>query len=328
MTCIKSLHQVNAMYRQKQMAGRKWRERMNRKNNRRPALQKEKIGIIAASVFVLSALTLAGVYMSSQGDAEKEENRIDFAKLEQGNNTPGNGTQENIAPDAGGEGLEDTRFVSGKAKAEFAAGSGRDARFTDEDMYDLSDNNDMDVDPAFTEVNSGQVENTKQENMDGAAKGTDKAAVFMDGSTPEEEEVSLAFSDTVALALPVVGDVIMDYSMDKAIYHTTMQQYRYNPALIVAAGEGQDITAAADGTVTDIYYDAQTGNTVCFDLGNGYVLTYGQLTDISVESGQKVSAGDIIGKVAKPTIYYTEEGSNIYYKLTKDGVPVDPLARN
>lgn len=81
---------------------------MNRRNNKRPALQKEKISIIAASVFVLSALTLAGVYMSAQGDKKKEENRIDFAKLEQENNTA----------EEGGTGLADTRFVSGKAQAE------------------------------------------------------------------------------------------------------------------------------------------------------------------------------------------------------------------
>jgi len=50
---------------------------MNRRNNRRPALQREKISIIAASVFVLSALTLAGVYMSKQGEEKKEENEPD-----------------------------------------------------------------------------------------------------------------------------------------------------------------------------------------------------------------------------------------------------------
>ena len=49
---------------------------------------------------------------------------------------------------------------------------------------------------------------------------------------------------------------------------------------------------------------------------------------ICLEPGDRVSAGDVVGKIAKPTIYYTEEGANIYYKLTKDGVPVDPLNRN
>lgn len=292
---------------------------MNRRNNKRPALQKEKISIIAASVFVLSALTLAGVYMSAQGDKKKEENRIDFAKLEQENNTA----------EEGGTGLADTRFVSGKAQAEMDTkkNAQTDHRFGEFDLYDLSDNNDMDVDPAFTEVNSGQVENTKQ---DGAKAGTDKAAVFMEGQEPEQELVAdtpLFFSEEDSLALPVIGDVLLDYSMDKAVYHATMQQYHYNPALVVAASEGQTITAAADGIVSDVYYDSQTGNTIRFDLGNGYMLTYGQLDDISLKAGDRVAAGDVVGKVAKPTIYYTEEGTNVYYKLTKDGVPIDPLKR-
>ena len=282
-------------------------------------MQKEKISIIAASVFVLSALTLAGVYMSAQGDKKKEENRIDFAKLE----------QENITAEENGTGLADTRFVSGKAQAEMDTkkNAQTDHRFGESDLYDLSDNNDMDVDPAFTEVNSGQVENTKQ---DGAKAGTDKAAVFMEGQEPEQELVAdtpLFFSEEDSLALPVIGDVLLDYSMDKAVYHATMQQYHYNPALVVAAREGQTITAAADGIVSDVYYDSQTGNTIRFDLGNGYMLTYGQLSDISLKAGDHVAAGDVVGKVAKPTIYYTQEGTNVYYKLTKDGVPIDPLKR-
>ena len=296
---------------------------MNRRNNKRPALQKEKISIIAASVFVLSALTLAGVYMSSQGDRQKEENRIDFAKLE----------QENITSEEGGNTvLPDTRYVSGKAESDIETNrkTQTDSRFIDPDIYDLSDNNDMDVDPAFTEANSGQVENTVQENT---TAGTDKAAVFMEGQEQGQEQELVAdtplnFSDDDSLALPIIGDVLLDYSMDKAVYHTTMQQYRYNPSLVVAATEGQDITAAADGIVSDVYYDSQTGNTIRFDLGNGYMLTYGQLDSIALNPGDRVSAGDIVGKVAKPTIYYTEEGTNIYYKLTKDGKPVDPLHRS
>ena len=39
-----------------------------------------------------------------------------------------------------------------------------------------------------------------------------------------------------------------------------------------------------------------------------------------------VVAGDVIGKVAEPTRYYTEEGANLYFKLTVDDKPVDPVA--
>ncbi len=295
---------------------------MNRRNNRRPAMQKEKLSIIAASVFVLSALTLAGVYMSARGNTKTEENKIDFARLEQ-EQKKDQDTQENGA---------DTRFVSGKAKAELNKGSKgvTDTRYEntqDIDMYDLSDNNDMDVDPNFTEVNSGNVSNVPLDNtkLDGTAiEGTDKAAVFM---SEETEAEPLSFAGTDALTLPVVGEVLLDYSMDRAIYHPTMQQYKYNPALVLAAPEGTVITAATEGVVKRIYYDSQTGNTVTFDVGDGYELTYGQLEELAVAEGDRVSAGDLVGKVAAPTIYYSEEGSNVYFKLTKDGTPVDPLTR-
>lgn len=292
---------------------------MNRRNNRRPAMQKEKLSIIAASVFVLSALTLAGVYMSARSSTKTEENKIDFARLEQKQQNNDN-TQENGS---------DTHFVSGKANTDLTKGSTwlTDTRYenaSDLDMYDLSDNNDMDVDPNFTEVNSGNVVTEKTTLEGSALEGTDKAAVFM---SEEEAAEPLSFAGTDALTLPVVGEVLLDYSMDHAIYHATMQQYKYNPALVLAAQEGTVITAAADGIVKSIYYDSQTGNTVIFDVGDGYELTYGQLEELAVAEGDRVSAGDLVGKVAAPTIYYSEEGSNVYFKLTKDGNPVDPLTR-
>ncbi|MBQ2115496.1 MAG: M23 family metallopeptidase, partial [Lachnospiraceae bacterium] len=84
---------------------------------------------------------------------------------------------------------------------------------------------------------------------------------------------------------------------------------------------------ATDGRVKDIYDNSQTGKTIVFDIGNGYELTYGQLEDVNLAKGDFVKAGDIVGKVAAPTIYYSEEGSNVYFKLTKDGMPINPMDR-
>lgn len=288
---------------------------MNRRNGKRPAMQKEKMSVIAASVFVLSALTLAGVYMAAQDDPKVEENRIDFAKLEE---------QQNAEAKEKEESPVDTRFVSGRADIGNALADERFVR-PEAETNDLSNNNDMDVDPEYTEVNSGQVTNTPIALADETDVQEGEQLVLTDEPAAEEPAAPLSFGAGDSLQLPVVGKVIMNYSMDKAVYHGTMQQYRYNPALIVAAEEGDIITAAAEGIVTDIYKDAQTGNTIVFDLGDGYVLTYGQLEDIAVSVGDRVAAGDLVGKVAKPTIYYTEEGANVYFKLTKDGVPMNPL---
>ena len=60
-------------------------------------------------------------------------------------------------------------------------------------------------------------------------------------------------------------------------------------------------------------------------LGDGYELTYGQLREVTVEEGDYVETGAYIGKVAAPTKYYTAEGTNVYFKMTKDGEPVNPM---
>ena len=60
--------------------------------------------------------------------------------------------------------------------------------------------------------------------------------------------------------------------------------------------------------------------------GNGYQAIYGQLTDLDVAEGDSVEKGEIIGYVAAPTKYYSEEGSNLYFAMKKDGEPIDPIA--
>jgi septal ring factor EnvC (AmiA/AmiB activator) len=138
---------------------------------------------------------------------------------------------------------------------------------------------------------------------------------------------ALSFGDGDTLVWPVVGNVLINYSMDKTVYFPTLDQYKYNPAIVIQANEGDMITAAAAGKVTEVFTDPQIGNAVTMDLGNGYEVTYGQLEGILVSEGSYVSMGDMIAQVAAPTKYYSVEGTNVYFKLTKDGSPVNPMSR-
>ena len=137
----------------------------------------------------------------------------------------------------------------------------------------------------------------------------------------------LQFSENDSLTWPIVGNVLINYSMDKTTYFATLQQYKYSPAIVIAASEGEAIGAAANGRVIDIYEDEEIGKAVVMDLGGGYQLTYGQLEDIQVSKGGYVSTGEIVGNVAAPTKYYSVEGANVYFKLTKDGTPVNPMGK-
>ena len=116
----------------------------------------------------------------------------------------------------------------------------------------------------------------------------------------------------------------MHYSMDASIYFATLDQYKYNPAVMLSANEGDVVNVCADGKVVSIFEDAKIGNAVTLDLGNGYQATYGQLKDIQVTEGSYVNRGETLASVAAPTKYFTTEGTNLYFQLTKDGEPVNP----
>lgn len=124
---------------------------------------------------------------------------------------------------------------------------------------------------------------------------------------------------------PVSGTVLMNYSMDKTVYFATLDQYKYNPALVISGAEGDQVLCGAPGIIKSIDVTAQTGTTVTVDLGNGYEVLYGQLKEVPVKVGDQVEAKSILGYIGQPTKYYSVEGCNVYVELRKDGTPVNPV---
>ena len=117
----------------------------------------------------------------------------------------------------------------------------------------------------------------------------------------------------------------MNYSMDHLVYHATLMQFKVNPAIIIDAEVGTEVKAAAKGIITDIYDDPVTGLTVTTDIGDGFSLLYGQLADVNHKIGDVLSEGQLIGKINKPTKYYSIEGSNLYFMVTKDEQTENPM---
>ena len=138
--------------------------------------------------------------------------------------------------------------------------------------------------------------------------------------------IAEGFSEGSLLTLkwPVEGEVLLPFSMDRSVYFKTLAQYQYNPAMLISASEGTEVFAAAAGTVTEVGKSNEYGHYITMDLGDGFMLTYGQLFDISTEVGETLEAGERIAMVAYPTGNYLEEGDNLYLKLTQDEVPVNP----
>lgn len=136
----------------------------------------------------------------------------------------------------------------------------------------------------------------------------------------------LHFPKEEGMIWPMEGNVIMNYSMDATIYHATLDQYKYNPAIMIAGDVNSKVYAVAQGQISDISQNEVTGMTVTVDLGDGYQAVYGQLKELNFKVGDYLESGHVIGYVSEPTKYFSVEGSNLYFELRKDGEPIDPIA--
>ena len=276
---------------------------------RRPNQKKEKFIMLASSLFVLSALTLTGFYVKERNNNKLEkENSVDFSML------------ENTAPDKSDEiadNADDSNTDLDVAEANTAKAINPqypDNTVSEKDRYQYSG----------VPIISDDVPDFKVDEEALAEEDTKDIEKSKETAAPAR---ALSFSEEEGLTWPIVGNVLINYSMDKTVYFSTLQQYKYSPALVIAATEGESIASAADGKVLDIYKDPQLGNCIKVDLGDGFELTYGQLQDISVKKGDYIEVGKIIGTVSVPTKYYSVEGCNVYFKLTKKGEPINPLNR-
>ena len=166
-------------------------------------------------------------------------------------------------------------------------------------------------------------EDTAQKEAQADTQKTEPEAVSVMGSNSVLN--SLKFDEEAGLAWPASGNVIMNYSDDKMVYFATLGQYKINDAIMIGAEEGTKVLSAAKGVVTNISENEETGVTLEMSIGGDYNLTYGQLKDLTVKKGDTVNAGQLIGHIAKPSKYYVVEGSNLYFKVTQDGKPVNPM---
>jgi murein DD-endopeptidase MepM/ murein hydrolase activator NlpD len=136
---------------------------------------------------------------------------------------------------------------------------------------------------------------------------------------------TLHFASEDNLVWPLEGEVLLNYSMDSTIYFPTLDQYKYNPAVVIGGDVNSKVYLIAKGIITDISTNEVTGCTVTEDLGDGFEAVYGQLKELNFSVGDEVEGGQVIGYVSEPTKYYSVEGSNVYFELLKDGEPVNPL---
>lgn len=166
---------------------------------------------------------------------------------------------------------------------------------------------------------------SKEDKTDTAKTKTDAKDTAREAGNKQAKALTLNFTDTSKMAWPVMGNIVLDYSMDSTIYFPTLDQFKCNPALVIQSDVSEPVNAPANARVIEIGNNEEIGNYVVLDLGNDYSVTCGQLKDIQVVKDEYIYKGTLLGYVSEPTKYYSIEGNNLFLQMNRESRPVDAL---
>ena len=132
-------------------------------------------------------------------------------------------------------------------------------------------------------------------------------------------EVSLPFAAfRGTLRWPVAGPVRSTFGRHK---HPKFDTYTVQNGIEIAAEPDTPVAAVYEGTVVFADRFKGYGLMVVLDHGGKHHSLYAHLAETSVQMGQKVGAGDILGTVGASSV----EGPGLYFEMRFQGRPEDPL---
>ena len=125
-----------------------------------------------------------------------------------------------------------------------------------------------------------------------------------------------------------IGKYYYDYKADETkqqnsiTYHDNT--YMQNSGIDYILEETFEVNSILDGTVTNVTTDELLGNCVEIKHDNNYTSIYQSLSEVSVKKGDKVTAGQVIGKSGQNTLD-KDMGNHLHFELYIKGEVVDPL---
>ncbi len=185
-------------------------------------------------------------------------------------------------------------------------------------------------DPQTEEQQSAVVETRQSEDETLEARATNSplpTATPSPSPTPTATPRQASVSYTKKGSAPVSGDIIMGYAADQLLYSRTLDQWTTHPAIDIAAEVGTEVKATLAGTVERVYEDDVLGWTVQIAHTNDRASVYANLDEaVSVTEGQKVNAGDVIGKIGTSAISECADLPHLHFAFLVEGKAVDPTA--
>ncbi len=179
-----------------------------------------------------------------------------------------------------------------------------------------------------------QFESSMDEYTDDVESYTDSepnAPLDFTESNPTGEKVTdeeyTSKTETVkekAYTMPVNGDILKDFSLEALQYSATYGDMRIHAAVDIACSEGTLISSVSDGKIQDIETTADYGKIVTIDHGDGLVIKYCGLKNITVEKDTAIKMGDSIGALGTIPCECSDQ-SHLHIEAFENGKSISVL---
>ena len=143
----------------------------------------------------------------------------------------------------------------------------------------------------------------------------------LDGGTggPVVTTGSLVASPIPNLSSPISGWISSEFGYRT---HPITDKLDYHTGVDIAAAQGEDILAAAAGTVVETGESNSLGLYVILQHGNAVQTVYGHCSKILTREGARVKAGTRIALVGSTGV---STGPHLHFEIRIGGSPVDPI---
>lgn len=123
-----------------------------------------------------------------------------------------------------------------------------------------------------------------------------------------------------------IENVINPFSCGELVKNETTGAWQTHNGTDFKAEVGTEVYAVSSGEIKEIKNDPLWGITVTLDHHNGYVTKYcGLGSDLSVQQGDTVAGGDLIGVVGNTADIESSEEPHLHLEMTHSGRFIDPL---
>lgn len=132
--------------------------------------------------------------------------------------------------------------------------------------------------------------------------------------------------DAAKQPLSDMSSIINEFSSGELVKNATTGSWQTHNGTDISAEVGADVYAVSSGEISAVKNDPLWGVTVVIDHKNGFKTRYcGLGAELSVQQGDNVSSGDVIGAVGETADIESALAPHLHIEITHNGEYIDPM---